>query len=152
MSEALKIVLTSGLTIVGGVVVFTCAQLIQRFYIEPIDELTRLIGEVGVALVFHANQYANPGSGTFQDMEETYTVLRRQSGLLSIRAQMVRGYGVWYRFGVLPARRDVVKASEGLMRLSNAVFEGNGDLNVNVASHVRELLGILGPQRSAKGE
>ena len=143
MSEALKIVLTSGLTIVGGVVVFTCAQLIQRFYIEPIDELDRLIGEVGVALVFHANQYANPGTGTFEDMSETYTVLRRQSGLLMVRAQMVRGYELWYRVGVLPARTNVVKASERVMHLSNSVFRGDGDDNVKVASDVRELLGII---------
>jgi len=52
VSEAFKIVLTSGLTIVGGVVVFTCGQLIERFCIDPVHELSRLIGEVGDSLVF----------------------------------------------------------------------------------------------------
>lgn len=142
VSEALKIVLTSGLTIVGGVVVFTCGQLIQRFCIEPVDELSRLVGEVGDALVFHANQYANPGIGTTEDMEEAYKVLRRQSGLLRVRAHTVRGYALWYRIGVLPARTNVAEASEELMILSNSIFQGDGGRNAKVAADIRQLLGI----------
>jgi hypothetical protein len=151
VSETFKIVLTSAVTILGGVVVFVCGQLIQRFCIEPVDQLARLIGEVGDALVFYANQYANPGIGTKEDMEEAYKVLRRQSGMLRVRAQLVRGYSLWHALGVLPARADVAKAAEGLMHLSNSVFRGDADLNVKVASDVRKRLGIIGARESQEG-
>lgn len=144
MSEALKIVVTSGLTIVGGVVVFTCGQLIERFCIDPVHELSRLIGEVGDSLVFYANQYANPGTGTLDDMNEAYRVLRQRASQLRARAQVVRGYRVWQAIGVLPDRMDVVAASAGLIAVSNAIHQGDGVRNAETADRIREWLGIIG--------
>lgn len=143
MSEVFKIVLTAGLTIIGGVVVFTFGQLIERFCIDPVHELCRLIGEVGDSLVFYANQYANPGVGTSEAMGEAYRVLREQASRLRARGQVVRGYGLWHAIGVLPDRVDVVGASESLIHLSNSIHQGDGDHNVEIARQIRELLGII---------
>lgn len=43
MSDAL---LTSSLTILGGVVVFSLSQIVQKFLIEPVHEQAKVIGEI----------------------------------------------------------------------------------------------------------
>jgi hypothetical protein len=55
MSEELKIALTALATTLGGTVVFVIGQIIQRLFIEPIQEQRKLIGEIIHALTFHAN-------------------------------------------------------------------------------------------------
>ncbi|MCJ7635467.1 hypothetical protein MUP77_24145, partial [Candidatus Bathyarchaeota archaeon] len=63
MSELFKIVLTSSLTIFGGIVVLTMGQIITKFFIEPIHEQFRLIGEINDSLIYYANVYCNAGFG-----------------------------------------------------------------------------------------
>jgi len=143
MSELFKIVLTSALTIVGGVVVFTCGQLIERFSIEPVHELVRLVGEVGDSLTFYANVYANPGSGSREAMDEASRVLRQQASQLRARAQVVRGYGLWRAIGVLRDPVDVVRASENLIGLSNSIHRGDPEQNVRRVREIENQLGII---------
>ena len=42
MSELFKIVLTSSITVLSGILVFVGGQLIAKFFIEPIHEQRRL--------------------------------------------------------------------------------------------------------------
>lgn len=142
MSELLKIVLTAGLTIIGGVVVFTCGQLIERFFIEPAHELSRLIGEIGDSLVFYSDRYSNPGVGSPEAMEEAHTVLRQRASQLRARAQAVRGHELWRAVGVLPGSASVTEASRGLIYLSNAIHQGQAERNLDTAERIRELLRI----------
>lgn len=44
MDDLTKILLTSSLTVLGGVLVFVTGQLIVKFLIEPIHELKKIIG------------------------------------------------------------------------------------------------------------
>ena len=53
MSEMLEAVITAGLTIISGVVVWV--------FIEPVHELFKLRGEVADSLVFYADVYSNRG-------------------------------------------------------------------------------------------
>ena len=142
MSEPLKIVLTSGLTIIGGVVVFTCGQLIERFFIEPADELARLIGEIGDSLAFYSNRYTSPGVGSPEAMEEASRVLRQRATQLRARAQAVRGHELWQAVGILPGPESVTEASRGLVHLSNSIQKGQSELNTQTAERIRELLRI----------
>src|SRR5688572_8306196 len=59
MSEELKIILTSSLTILGGIIVFVAGQVVTKFIIEPLYEQSKLIGEIANSLTY----YANAGAG-----------------------------------------------------------------------------------------
>jgi hypothetical protein len=52
-----KIFLTSGLTIVGGVFIFVFGQILSKFFIEPLHEQRKAIGAVGEALIFFQEVY-----------------------------------------------------------------------------------------------
>jgi hypothetical protein len=63
MSELDKILLTSGLTIAGGFLVYVFGQIATRFLIDPYHEYRKTVGEIADTLVYYANIYMNPGSG-----------------------------------------------------------------------------------------
>jgi hypothetical protein len=60
MTPMTEILLTSALTITGGILVIVCGQICIRFFIEPVHELQKAIGDVGDALIYHANLYRGP--------------------------------------------------------------------------------------------
>ena len=55
MSEEYKILLTSALTILGGIIIFAAGQALVKFIIEPLHDQSNLIGEIADSLVFYAN-------------------------------------------------------------------------------------------------
>ena len=55
MSEFERVLLTSALTIVGGVLILTLGRIMVKFIIEPLHDQAKLIGEITGALVFFAN-------------------------------------------------------------------------------------------------
>jgi len=60
MSELEKIFLTSGLTILGSVIVFIISQAIFHFIILPIQKYKQVISEIDTQLRFYANVITNP--------------------------------------------------------------------------------------------
>src|SRR5689334_20030287 len=54
MSEPLKIAVTA----VFGVFVFVVGQVLQRLFIEPLQEQRKLLGKIAYALTFYANAMA----------------------------------------------------------------------------------------------
>src|SRR5215510_8134795 len=53
MSEGLKIALTA----VGGVAVFVMGQIIQKWFIDPIQEQRKLVGDIVFSIVEHSNLF-----------------------------------------------------------------------------------------------
>jgi len=51
MSEGLKIALTA----VGGIAVFVVGQIVQKWFIDPIQEQKKLVGEIIYSLIFYTN-------------------------------------------------------------------------------------------------
>lgn len=49
------IFLTSGLTILGGIIIFVGGQIVTRFIIEPFYEQFKLIGEIANSLIYYGN-------------------------------------------------------------------------------------------------
>jgi hypothetical protein len=66
--ELVKIFLTSGLTIVGDVLVFVLGQVIQKSLLDPVHEQSKAIGEIYFGLVYDAIWCASHGSGKPEDM------------------------------------------------------------------------------------
>lgn len=89
-NELFKIILISCLTVLGGIVVFVMGQIITKFFIEPLHEQSKLIGEIAYSLIFYANLYSNPGSGNFEKIEEASKVLRQQASQLLEKSYAIK--------------------------------------------------------------
>ena len=133
MDDLTKIILTSSLTVIGGVFVYVVGQLLGKFIIEPVQALKALLGEIQYSLVFHAQPILTP-VGDREREDEAQKTLRKLSCDLRSKVGAIPFYGVWsaISFGFLPPRENVYKASIQLMGLSNSVHksdrsERNGD-------------------------
>jgi hypothetical protein len=142
MTELEKIILTSCLTIFGGVVVIVGGQIITKFFIEPIHDQFRLIGEIDDSLIFYANLLINPGSGKPEKMEEASQKLRQQSSQLRARTNAIRWYELWEFIGLVLKHTDVIKASRNLMALSQFVHHGNALENEERLKEIKKRLKI----------
>jgi hypothetical protein len=142
MSELYKIILTAGLTILGGVFVYTRGQIISKFFIEPIHDQSRCIGEISDSLIFYANQYSNPGTGKLDDMDKASRVLRQQASLLIARTHIIRWYSLFEFLKLVPKRSAVTEASKNLIGLSNSIHRGDPLVNGNRRREIERSLNI----------
>ena len=55
MSDLYKIILTSSLTVCGGVIALVAGQVLIKFLIEPFQNYTKLVSEIADSLVLFAN-------------------------------------------------------------------------------------------------
>ena len=155
MSEIFKIVLTSSLTVIGGIIVLAIGQIIIKFLIEPLQEHAKLRGEIAEAIIF----YGNAGSGIeqyyFQKLQETENIdeplkklvreryeeliktnwkksdeaaikLRQQAGQILAKTFAIPCYGLWAFLGRLPSSKSIATASSNLIGMSNSVHDGRG--------------------------
>jgi hypothetical protein len=140
--EIYKIVLTAVLTITGGVVVFALSQLIQRFFLEPVHEQAKAIGEVLFGLMYYASRYASPGSGKLDDLSAVSDAIRRSASQLYATTNAIRWYRLFDKLRLVPIRQNVDEAVGDLIRLSNSIHTGNGRENRADADHIRSLLAV----------
>lgn len=122
MSELYKIILTSSLTILGGVVVYVTGQIISKFFIEPIHEQKKIIGEIADALIFYANVYCNPGTGSKKKMNEASERLRQLATLLHSKTHLIPWYKFFEKIRVVVESSSIEKASTKLIGLSNSTI------------------------------
>ncbi len=148
MSDLWKIVLTSGLTVVGGVLVLTAGQLVQRFFIEPLHEQAKVIGEVAYALAYYAPIYANPGPTRLvvrpdgvNLTDATEHELRALASRLIATTSAVRWDGL-ARCLSSPSRKDVLEGASTLIGLSNSVRTGTPEENLEIRKRALNLLRI----------
>ena len=142
ISNLTKIILTSGLTIIGGITIYVAGQLIARFFIDPYHEYQKSVGEIADALVYYADVYSNPGSGDRQRMDEAAKILREKGSLLKVCAYAIPKY-VWFvKRGWLPQWEIIMKASAALIGLSNNVHQGDAAANDGRRQEIIEALGL----------
>lgn len=125
VTELEKILCTSGLTILGGVLVFVFGHIAVRFFIDPHVEQRRTIGEVVHALIYHADVYANPGISPKEVRDEVQRVLREKASLLLARTYAIPLYNVFVSLRLSLPREDMYKVARSLMFLSNSVHRGD---------------------------
>jgi hypothetical protein len=142
MTELERIFLTSALTICGSVVVLVTGQVIIRFFIDPIIELRRMIGEVADTVIFYANIYANPGVPSKGDSDEASEALRQKASLLQTRAAAVPLYDLFTDLQIIPSSKQISEASRNLIGLSNSVHQGDPAENLNRQKSIRDALSL----------
>lgn len=146
MSELFRIVLTSSFTVIGGIFIFSMGQIIVKFFIEPIHEQARCIGEIADALIFYADIYSNPGYPSLGEgplrRDETVRTLRQYASLLISKTHMVRCYGLFEKLKCVPTRKNIFEASQNLIGLSNSIHSGSPDFNMARRSKIMKALNI----------
>ena len=94
---------------------FGRGQIVQRFYLEPIHEQRRIIGEVAYALIYDANVVREGVT------EETVTRLRRLASSLRATVPTIPSYAFFARQGWVPPADNVMRASTQLIGWSNGL-------------------------------
>lgn len=119
-------------------------QIITKFFIEPLHEQSKLIGEIAYSLIFYANFYSNPGIGNFEKIEEASKVLRQQASQLLENSYAIKLSWLWELLGVIPKQQNIIAASKILIALSNFVLSSKVDTKISVdwANQIKNALYI----------
>lgn len=114
MSEALKITLTA----VAGITVFVIGQIIQKLFIEPIQEHRRALGRVIYTLTY----YSNWPHGINWDLEkEAHLKLVDAASNLSATLRLIPFYRTLAFFKLVPKRNSIGKVNLALVQLAREV-------------------------------
>jgi hypothetical protein len=106
---------TSALTVLTGVIIFVVGQTVLKFFIEPLQELRKTIGEIAFSLDFYANQMGESSPKG----DEARAAYRQQACKLRGIVSQVHWLPVFAFFRLAPLRSKVEKASRCLIALSN---------------------------------
>ncbi len=129
--------LTACLTIFGGIFVFVCGQIFIKFFLEPTQNLRKLLGEIAYSLDFYANQIY----GNHPKTAEAKEIYRKQACQLREFSHLIFCYKlVSHCFRILPPKRNLEKASLFLMGLSNQC--GHEAEGIERSSEIKQLLRI----------
>jgi len=138
MSDLEKILLTSSLTIFGGITIYMMGQIFLKFILEPIHEQMRVIGEIDHALLFYGNTYGNPERGFAHKGKEVEERFRELSSLLLSRTRPIRCYRVFSTLSLIRPKDTIRTAARGLMGISNNInLAPTADIQRAVAQNVR---------------
>jgi hypothetical protein len=104
---------TAAFTIVGGVFVFVVGQVLSKFFIEPLYDLRKVIGEVRFNLAFHAPTIHTPIGGSKERSDKAEAALMKGSCELLADLHAVSLYGMirLISFGAIPRKRAIEDAA-----------------------------------------
>ncbi|KKP67079.1 MAG: hypothetical protein UR68_C0014G0008 [Candidatus Roizmanbacteria bacterium GW2011_GWA2_35_19] len=143
MTEIEKIFLTSSITIIGGVIIFTMQQIISKFFVETIYRQSEIISDISDALVYYAREYSSPGLLSKELQDQAHNKFRQLASLLKARSYMIKWYGFLSFFSIIPNLNNIEEASSNLIGLSNSLFnKSDGVENHNRVVKIKKLLGI----------
>lgn len=133
-------ILTSVLTIIGGVLIFVTGQILLKFFIEPVHQLRAHIGRITDSLIFYADVYFNPGLGSTEEAKKASRDLRKLASELMAKTNVVPCYCFWSLFRVVPRLSDISSTHLNLIGLSNGVFGGDPGRNTNRVEEIKAAL------------
>jgi hypothetical protein len=144
--------ITASITLFGGVILFVLQQIIDKFFLRPIQKQKEIIERIAIALIHYANIYTNPinygaepwDSPHRKRYNEASNYTRELASILKVRSDNIPLYDFWVKIkGVLP-RKNLIEAHYKLIGLSNGYGDINsgGIRNTDEANKIRELLKI----------
>jgi hypothetical protein len=136
------VLMTLALTVAGGLVVYGATQLAQRFWLEPVTELTKALGRASYVTEYYANVYTAPGIVPAELTAEASKELRKCACELRASLRAVRSYRAFRILRQLPPRDTVERAATVLIGLSNASKEEDARDAWKEANELKTLLGV----------
>ena len=130
--------LTAAITVVLGFVIFVLGQIAQRFFLEPIQEQKRVIGEITHAVV----QYANVSDKSPPEIRlEAHQELRDLAARLNATLRTIPLYRYFEARGWVEKKENVNAARSGLVGWSNSVVM---EKPPNLETHRSAIIKALG--------
>jgi hypothetical protein len=138
----------AALTVLIGVTVYVFGQIIVKFFIEPLDELSRMKGRVLDSLVYYSNVYTNPAQASdpkeLTDLRKKgYDDLRQKASLLMPKIALVRMYRVASFFRIVPKKANLQKVHSNLILLSNACTSKDPNISSEASKASDEIVKLL---------
>lgn len=126
MSELSKILLTSSITVIVGLLVFVLGQIVQRFYLEPINDLAKVIGEILYTVELYAreplagaNDSISKAIFSSDELRTAALAFRQCASKLYASMNAIHGYAFFRFLRYIPPRKALGEAKKLLIRLSN---------------------------------
>lgn len=137
MSELEKIFLTSGLTIIGGVIVFVVGQLVNEYFIKPYFRYKSVISEIDEELTFYSNIYGNAGQFCIDHKDICLPASDRLRRLACDFSSSF--YQLILCKNITASEKDKVMGN--LIFLSNSLWrQDNIEHNLNKSEEIRKIL------------
>jgi hypothetical protein len=115
-------IITACLTIIGGVIVYSLTRLIEKRYLDPINDLNKLRGEVAHKIIMHANKFGNPDVFDEKIMYEASDEIRMLSAELRSKCYLLNNYRFLSFIRMVLPKKNILNASTALMGLSNGMY------------------------------
>jgi hypothetical protein len=121
-NELLIASFTSLLTITTLII----GKLIEIVFINPVQDLRKIVGEVAFAVTFCANVF--PGTEKIQlnnqqELETAQEYLRNLASKLRSSAQIMPLHSLLHNLKVVPSEEQISQASTALIGWSNSLFD-----------------------------
>jgi hypothetical protein len=122
MSEFLKISLTASATLIGGIFLF----ILTNIFVIPIQEVRKLIGEIGYHLFLYRNLITNLDTDgdihkeKLVELNEATSKFKELSARLRTFGNVIPLYGFFSLIRILPNKKDLFDAAGSLSTISNA--------------------------------
>ena len=127
----------------SGVLIFVLGQFILKILIEPIQELKKEIAAVLSSLVYYADIYSNPGTGTEEKLHEASYALRKHACELASKTAIIPFYDLLYSLRILPDKKQVFDAKSRLIGLSNSVYKSAEEFGYSNSKRAYEIKDAL---------
>lgn len=134
--------------IFSAVLVYVIGQLLSKFFIDPLYELRKVIGEVRFTLDYHRVSIHTPVARTHSRSEESRNeIMKCSSGLVS-SLHAVPGYSItrYIAGSTLPRRLQVEQAAVQLRGLSTHLYErgDKAEANIDIVNRrVKKIMKLL---------
>ncbi len=139
--DQLPVIFTTAMfTIIGGVIIFVFGEIAKNFFIDPLHDQSKLIGEIASSLTFYANMFGNAEFFDKDEVAKAKDKLRQQASLLRASAWTIRWYWLWFILGFTPKKSALIRASEELIGLSNSMSKSNPQSIEQQTKNVRKFL------------
>lgn len=133
---------TSSLTIITGVLVYVLGQIIIKFFVEPIYEQRKAIGDVLDMLIFYGIIYVNASNFDKQQHDEVAKAMREKSSLLRVRTYAIPHYDSLANLGIVLERKSIHAVCKSLNAISHDVYDK--DPSMKMYEEAREAFKTLG--------
>lgn len=128
----------------AGIAVYVAGQLLSKFFIEPVYELRKTVGEVRFILAFYAPTIHTPIGRTKDNSDAASEALSKSSSELIAKLHAIPFYEKtrFLSFGALPCRKDIECAAVKLRGLSTCMHEQGEKANVSIEGINRRVVKI----------
>ncbi len=134
----------------GAITVYVIGQILSKFFIEPLHDLRKEIGDVRFNLAFHATTIHTPIGRTQERSDQAKNALMNNSCEMIAKLHAIPLFAVsrFVAFGVIPRRKSIEDAAI-LLRGLSTYFHEEGEQAINSldnidkrVSKIEKLLGL----------